>query len=193
MNRMIPGFIVAVALAGCGQQPGSSNVVVAATPAPTKAEIDATHMHGDSIGKPTLPITFAYDYTTPTVGEPMTVSVSVDSADISAMSMRVSTRGDIAVSKSTPDAIPMKANGIDAASETLDIVVTPSAEGRSYLNVIVSGTYEGQPVTKAVSIPIQIGQGGPTLKSNGTIIETDVEVLSSMPASQTVKSGTDPE
>lgn len=194
MNKTIPGFIFAAVLAGCGQQPGTSDVVVAATPAPAKAEIDARHMPGDSIGKPTLPITFSYDYAqAPSVGEPMTVSISVESRDISAMSMRLATRGDIALSKSTPAAIALKANGIDPSQETLDVVVTPAAEGRSYLNVIVSGSYEGQPVTKAVSIPIQVGEGGPTLKTNGTIIATDVEVLSSMPASQTVRSESETE
>ena len=45
--------------------------------------------------------------------------------------------------------------------------MTPSDEGRSYLNVQVNGTWEGQPFTKAMSIPVQVGEGGPTLATNG--------------------------
>ncbi|MEL6869616.1 MAG: hypothetical protein AAFO81_07440 [Pseudomonadota bacterium] len=185
MNKWILIALAAGTLTACGR--GDQPALTAADMA-EKPEIQAATIAGDSIGKPTLPIKVDYTYAqTPTVGEPLTVQLRVESRDISAMTMNLSTRGEVALSKSTPASIAMKGNGVTPSAETHDIVMTPAVEGRSYLNVVVNGTYIGEPVTKAVSIPIQVGSGGPSLSSNGAVIATDVEVLTSMPAQQTVE------
>ena len=85
--------------------------------------------------------------------------------------------------------MPLKMGASSGAAETVDTYVTPSAEGRSYVNIQISGIYENQPFTKAISIPVQVGAGGPVLEKNGEIIDTGVEILSSMPASQEITSG----
>lgn len=153
-----------------------------------EAKITASSVSEDSIGKPTVPVTINYTFQNePVVGEPLQISLNVSSSGVSGLSMAMTTRGSLALSKNTPAQIVLKSNVSPSATQSHNAVVVANAEGRSYLNVQITGIYEGQPFTKAVSIPVQVGQGGPTLQKNGEIIDTGIEVLSSMPASQTVE------
>ncbi|MEM9171281.1 MAG: hypothetical protein AAGA84_01115 [Pseudomonadota bacterium] len=184
--------IITAALLGCGGTPDSTTLIAEdqgddAREA-AKAQIVAEHHEHRSPGKPTLPVAIDYSYLqVPSVGEPVTVRLSVVSQAVSGMSASVSTRGSMSLAKTQPQQIAMKATGQSASSETIDVVVTPSAEGRSYLNVVIRGELDGRAMTKAISVPVQVGQAGPALRINGELIETDVEVLSSMPASQSIR------
>ncbi|MEN7342795.1 MAG: hypothetical protein AAAFM81_07600 [Pseudomonadota bacterium] len=155
-----------------------------------EAKIAARTVSEASIGKPTVPVVVDYAFlNTPTVDQPLQIRMSVSGRDVSNLTMAMSTRGELALSKNTPASMPLKMGATTGAAEAVDTYVTPSAEGRSYVNVQISGLYENQPFTKAISIPVQVGAGGPVLEKNGEIIDTGVEILSSMPASQQVSKG----
>lgn len=191
MHRIASTTLLAIVLSACGGEPPATT-----SEAPPVAEVTSKPLPGDSPGKPTVPVSLAYEFLqAPAVGQPLTVRLEVTGGtDVVAMDLGVGTRGALALSKNTPVSAPLKvaSTGVPGAM-TQDIVVTPSDEGRSYLNVQVSGTWEGQPFTKAMSIPVQVGAGGPTLETNGEIIDDGVEVLSSMPADQRIESGEDGE
>ncbi|MEO0616873.1 MAG: hypothetical protein AAFY69_12150 [Pseudomonadota bacterium] len=187
MNRIASTLILSVSLVACGGEPPATT-----TEAPTVAEISSKRLPGDSPGKPTVPVFMAYEFLqTPAVGEPLTVRVELTGATtVAASGMRVATRGALALSKNTPEQMPLKAAASSSDGVlTQDIVVTPSDTGRSYVSIQVNGLWEGQPFTKAMSIPVQVGEGGPRLETNGVIIDDGVEVLSSMPADQQLETG----
>jgi hypothetical protein len=189
MHRIASTILLAIALSACGGEPPATT-----TEAPPVAEVTSKPLPGDSPGKPSVPVSLAYEFLqAPAVGQPLTVRLEVSGgADVVAMDLAVNTRGALTLSKNTPATAPLKAASTGApGAMTQDIVVTPSDEGRSYVNVQVSGTWEGEPFTKAMSIPVQVGEGGPTLQTNGEIIDDGVEVLSSMPADQRIERTTD--
>ena len=146
----------------------------------------AAHPHNElSPGKPSVPVTIDCAFLNEPAGEqPLKIRLNVSASGATQLDMHMKTRGNLALSKNTPQAVPLKSAGDQ--SEAYEAVVIASEEGRSYLNVQISGFYENQPFTKAISIPVQVGVGGPVLEKNGEIIDTGVEVLSSMPAKQTV-------
>ena len=186
MQKVTPILVLAL-LAGCGDETPVVAAQADSVAADQKAEIAASYVARESIGKPTLPVTLSYSYlNSPAVDEPVTVRVSVSSLGISDMTATIGTKGALALAKSQPSDVVMKAASAttQATSENLDIVVTPSAEGRSYITLLVAGVMNGRPMTKAVAVPVQVGTGGPALATNGEIIATDVEVLSSLPAQQ---------
>lgn len=188
MHRIAFTTLLAIGLSACGGEPPATT-----TEAPATAAVTSKPLPGDSPGKPTVPVTLSYEFLqVPAVGQPLIVRLEVTGgADVSPLGLAVGVRGALALSKNTPETLPLKAAASGApGAMTQDIVVTPSDEGRSYLNVQVSGTWEGQPFTKAMSIPVQVGEGGPTLMTNGEIIDDGVEVLSSMPADQRIERGT---
>ncbi|MEL6447971.1 MAG: hypothetical protein AAFQ62_08535 [Pseudomonadota bacterium] len=186
MTRIAFSLILSLTLVACG---GESPVTT--TEAPAVAQVAGKPLPGDSPGKPTVPIFMSYEFLqSPAVGEPLTVRVELRGATaVATNGMRVATRGSLALSKNTPSQMPLKASSSSAGVMTQDIVVTPSDTGRSYVSIQVSGTWEGQPFTKAMSIPLQVGEGGPRLETNGVIIDDGVEVLSSMPADQQLETG----
>lgn len=185
MHRIAFSTLLAVALGACGGEPPATT-----TAAPVVAEVTSKPLPGDSPGKPSAPVSLTYEFLqAPAVGEPLTIRLSVTGgSDLQPLDLGLGTRGALALSKNTPATMPLKAaSSTTAGAMTEDIVVTPSDEGRSYLNVQVNGIWQGQPFTKAMSIPVQVGEGGPTLTTNGEIIDDGVEVLSSMPADQRVE------
>lgn len=188
MHRTATTILLAIALSACGGEPPATT-----TEAPATVAVTAKPLPGDSPGKPTVPLSLSYAFLqAPAVGQPLTVRLEVTGeADMSVLDLGVGVRGALALSKNTPASLPLKAATSGAPGVmTQDIVVTPSDEGRSYLNIQVNGTWEGQPFTKAMSIPVQVGEGGPALKTNGEIIDDGVEVLSSMPADQRIERDT---
>ncbi|MEL6199045.1 MAG: hypothetical protein AAFR09_02440 [Pseudomonadota bacterium] len=187
MNRIAPILILSASLAACGDEPP-----VTSTEAPVAAEISSKKLTAEQHGKSTVPVFMAYEFLqTPAVGEPLTVRVELARAStIEAGALRVATRGAMTLSKNTPEQMPLKASASSGTDLwTQDIVVTPSDTGRSYVSIQVNGIWEGQPFTKAMSIPVQVGEGGPRLETNGVIIDDGVEVLSSMPADQQLETG----
>lgn len=189
MYRIASTTLLAIALAACSGEPPATT-----TEAPAVAGVSSKPLllPGHSPGKPTAPVSLAYEFLqAPAVGQPLTVRLSVTGgADVQPLDLGVGTRGALTLSKNTPSAMPLKAAASSAPGVmTQEIVVTPSDQGRSYLNVQVNGTWEGQPFTKAMSIPVQVGEGGPMLSTNGEIIDDGVEVLSSMPADQRIEQG----
>lgn len=189
MNRIVPILMLTAAVTGCGGEPP-----VTTSEAPVVAEVAAKPLPGTSPGKPTVPVYMAYEFMqAPAVGQPLTVRVTLRGmGDVLTSDLRVSTRGALALSKNTPERMPLKAAASaspDISSVTQDIIVTPSDTGRSYVSLQVVGTWEGQPFTKAMAIPVQVGEGGPRLETNGVIIDDGVEVLSSMPADQRLETG----
>lgn len=182
-------FAIAV-LGACGNG-DTTNSAATAQPAaavePVDAKIESRPLDGDSVGKPGLPVRIGYEFLgTPAVNEPLTVRLNIEGRDVSGLSMSMSTRGQIALSKNAPTRVALKSAVTDASAEQYDTVVNISGAGRSYLNVQITGIYDNQPFTKAVSIPVQVGAGGPVLNTNGEIIDDGVEILSSMPAEQQV-------
>ncbi|MEM7612802.1 MAG: hypothetical protein AAF270_14035 [Pseudomonadota bacterium] len=193
MNKLsrflAPLTVVSVTLAGCGESQPQVIADNAVEPVVTKV---SSKVLDDVIGKPTVPVAVEYSFAgTPAVGVPLEVSVTISSVDMSSLGMTMSTRGQLDLGKTMPDQIALKTGLVSAETNTVDVVVIPSATGRSYLNLQVSGMYEGQPFTKAMSLPVQVGEGGPELATNGEIIDTGVEVLSSMPAEQQVEPAED--
>ncbi len=188
MYRIASSTFLAIALCACGGEPPTTT-----TEAPAVAKVTAKPLHGDSPGKPSAPVSLTYEFLqAPAVGQPLTVRLSVTGGtDVQPLDLGLGTRGALELSKNTPTAMPLKAGSTTTGAMTQDIVVTPSDLGRSYLNVQINGTWEGQPFTKAMSIPVQVGEGGPTLLTNGEIIDDGVEVLSSMPADQRIERGED--
>lgn len=150
------------------------------------AKIAAHPLSEQQHGKQSLPVKLDYAFLNePVVGQPLTIRLNITTSSVSQLDMRMNTRGSLALSKNTPQSVPLK-TGSSGQPEAYEAVVVASEEGRSYLNVQITGIFENQPFTKAVSIPVQVGAGGPVLEKNGEIIDTGVEVLSSMPARQTV-------
>ncbi|MFK8054139.1 MAG: hypothetical protein AB8F65_14320 [Woeseiaceae bacterium] len=185
-SRTIALVIPFFTLVACGE---SITPTTANTTMPTP-KITATDLTQSSIGKPTVPVNIAYEFLSePAVGQPLQVRLKIrsQSDSVSGMSMSMTTRGNLALSKNAPAQIALKSGAADVSGQTYDAVVTAASEGRSYLNVQIVGVYNNQPFTKVVTIPVQVGQGGPELLRNGEIIDTGVEVLSSMPASQSIE------
>lgn len=181
---LIAALSATLTLTGCSN--GGGEIAETAVAEVSKPEISVRML--ESPGKPTVPVDISYRFDSePAVDQPLTVTVAVSGNAVNDLSMSMSTRGEIALSKNLPEAIPLKANATVIDPASFDAVVTPSAEGRAYLNVQINGVYEGQRFTKAKTIPIQVGQAGPTLAANGRIVDTGVEVLSSMPATQEIR------
>lgn len=175
--------LVAGLLTGCDEP---AQTVAVEAPPPTKI---TTADYGDSIGKPTVPVTVDYSFAgEPKVGEPLAVRLSVRGSGVSGLSMSLATRGALSMVKTAPTQIALKSGLASNDAAEHEALVIAADRGRSYLNVQITGIYENQPFTKAISIPIQVGEGGPVLSTNGEIIDTGVEVLSVMPAEQTIES-----
>ena len=181
MIRVVGVMGLAVA-GGCSQ-----DAIEVADEAPVDSKPEISVASVSSPGKPTVPVSVSYRFDTePKAGEPLTVTVQVASRAVTNLSMTMTTRGPLELSKNTPASVPLKANASPAAPEEYAAVVTPEGDARGYLNVQITGDFEGQTFTRAVSIPVQVAGGSATLATNGTVIDTGVEVLSAMPATQTV-------
>lgn len=185
--KALAGPMLALGLAACSEAPPEATDTVA-----SDAKIAARSLAvNSSPGKPSVPVSLSYDFdTAPAVGQPLKIRLEITGDDrVEAAKLTLGTRGALALSGNLSSVIALKSlSTAGGAAQAQDIVVTPSDTGRSYVSVQINGTWQGQPFTKAMTIPVQVGEGGPTLQTNGTLIDDGTEVLSSMPADQVLES-----
>lgn len=137
--------------------------------------------------KPSPPISLAYRIVgTPAVNEPLRIELDIAAATTGEPVAHFTPRGELALGKSQPEQLALKTatGAAPAAPQTREVLVVPLQEGRSYLNVLIEAQHEGQPVAKAVAIPIQTGDAPPVMDQNGVEMETDGEIVNSLPASR---------
>ena len=137
--------------------------------------------------KPGPPI--SVDYTLrgePTVDEPLVIELVIASATSGEPLASFAPRGELMLAKSQSPQLALKTsggvNGEPPLSQTREVVVVPLQEGRSYLNVLIEAEHDGEPVAKAVAIPIQTGDAPPVMLPNGVEIDSDGEIVNSLPA-----------
>jgi hypothetical protein len=154
---------------------------VGATAAPDRPETEPVTV------KPGPPISVSYALrAAPTVNQPLVIELSISSATTGEPMASFAPRGELMLGKSQSPQMALKTSGgvrgEPPLSQTREVVVVPLQEGRSYLNVLIEAEHEGGPVAKAIAIPIQTGDAPPVMAPNGVEIESDGEIVNSLPA-----------
>ncbi|MEL7312146.1 MAG: hypothetical protein AAFN07_11580 [Pseudomonadota bacterium] len=181
LPKTIACLSAAAVLAGCG---GVAEEVADVEIAPAaKPELSLVELESDGSSASPMAIGYAFD-SEPTVGQPLVISVSVSGEQASELLLQTSTRGGVSLSDNSPASIALKPNPTVAEPATAQLVVTPEEPGRSYVNLQIGGLFEGRTFTTAKTIPIQAVSAEPNLDTNGNVIDTGVEVLSSLPAQE---------
>ncbi|MEL6300148.1 MAG: hypothetical protein AAFV47_10495 [Pseudomonadota bacterium] len=171
---------LAVALmAGCG----GGSLEVDADPVEAEApEITVSSIAAESADTASISVAYAFD-TEPKVGDPLTVSVTVEGVGPEPLALLSSVSGPLALSENTPERIEL------AAGQTpviVDIVVTPQDQGLAYLYLQMTGQREARPFTRAMAVPVQVGAGADAGDIQ-KLLDAGVEVLSSQPAADEIR------
>jgi hypothetical protein len=172
--RISPGLLLSVSwfalLAGCQ---------IAENPGP---ELPASTPMLQPPGKLSAPVEISYQLLAqPRLGQPLEIMVSARALDQSQdVTLRVTP--DSGLSLSSPALLTLRSPRAGEGREDR-MVVTPLLEGRSFLNVVATVNVNGQPMQKAIAIPIQVGPvvqplSDPPRDAEGTPVR-------SMPAQET--------
>lgn len=139
----------------------------------------------DSPGKPLPPIDFEYELLgEPVVGQPLEIRVTSGfQADLDALNVALSGNERMEV----PAALARfrMARTAGSAPMTRTIRVTPLATGTTYLDVVLQADIGGRPQSRAVTIPIRVGDQTEQAAPDGTL-STDAEgqPIISLPAGE---------
>jgi len=196
-SRALLTALAALALIGCqSEQHGvaDDDIATSASVRETKSAArfmpttDIPDPAGAATGKPSAPVTIRYKISdTPIIGQPL---------DIELQFLTAATDRPIQVEYRLADASTLTLQvdqerkfklTMNASSKmgSHKVTVVPQIEGRSYL--IVSATVETTrgSMTKQMSVPIQVGAGGPVLQTNGKLLPAaDGTTVISVPAKE---------
>lgn len=161
---------LALALAGCQ---------TAESPQPVAPESPAEQT---SPGKVSAPVEITYELLSePRLGQPLTIRLNTRALrPDQTVALQVGSADGLTVTGETvlaPQRLPLEEPRAD------QVIVTPMAQGRSFLNVLATVTLNGAQMHKAISIPIDVG---PVAQPD---VETQVDAagtpIRSMPAQET--------
>lgn len=120
--------------------------------------------------------------TTPQVGQPFELEVSlVPLVDAASVGFQLRPDEGVLIAPATRQ---FTAEAVIARNARSQIVaITPQREGRFYVNVDASIVVHGETKFRVVTIPIQVGTGGPELERMGeTMTDAEGNLIISLPA-----------
>ena len=181
MHRKLAGLLALTGLlmlASCGR--GDD----ARTTAETSKKPANSEPAYESPGKPNVqPVDISYRLLgTPAVGQPLEIELTmISSLPASSTGYRLSVENGLVVD---PGFNSIESAAADAFKPRKEIVrITPATEGRFYLTVIGSAVVNGQPASRQIMIPIQVGAVGRELQQMGEIrTDRDGNPIVSLPA-----------
>ncbi|MCF6217626.1 MAG: hypothetical protein L3J62_04155 [Gammaproteobacteria bacterium] len=142
-------------------------------------EVPASH-------KISAPIAIAYSVPKKvSLGEDLLVTVTLTaSADVENLTLTVSAGEGLT--------LPSGRYAVNFGSQqsgsrvTEEIFISPSHEGRLYLNLLVSGSFSGREMARAGAVPVQVGEGvSQMLKTTGAVaVDSDGKLLTISPAQE---------
>ncbi len=166
-------------LAGCG----GGSLEIDAEPVETQApEITVSSIAAESADPASISVAYSFD-TEPAVGDPLTVSLTVEGVGSEPLALLSSASGPLALSENTPEQIELAAGSTPV---TVDIVVTPQDQGLAYLHLQMTGQRDSRPFTRAMAVPVQVGAGADAGDIQ-KLLDAGVEVLSSQPAADEIR------
>ena len=170
--------IAVLALSACGADKADEDAVAANEVELAKTIPDVSFKPADdgavagTTGKPGAPYSISYRIIgTPIIGSPLTVNLTVDSAQgprPMTLDYRINDASSMAFADSQPQRVFME----PAANETSfqqQVTVVPQRDGRFYLNVTASFETDTGTMSTAAAIPIQVGTGTRELQENGEV------------------------
>lgn len=132
-------------------------------------------------GKLSAPVDISYELMAePRLGQALEIRISARSLQPD-QEITVQVTPAAGLSLSSPAVFIARTPRLDEG-QLAPVVVTPLVEGRSFLNVIATVNVNGQPLQKAIAIPIQVGPVAQQL--NETRRDANGNPIRSMPAEE---------
>lgn len=172
--------VLGAALAACRQAPtaGGDAAPQAGPPANAKPAIAAqpsmpSNAAADSPGKPQAPIDLDYELLgEPQVGQPLEIRLTSRSArDLTALNVALSGSERLFVAAGSERFDLRRSRADEPVSRT--ITVTPMSAGTLYLSVAVSAEVGGRRQSRAVTIPIRVGDAAAAEPAPEGVLSTD--------------------
>lgn len=178
MIRKIVVMMALACLSACGE---SAVEDVAEAPASGALPADLT-------AKPQGPVTIGYRIIgTPIVGQPLAIDIEVVSLvgeQPISLSYRINdaTAMELAEAQSADISVVPGAGGEPTVQQ---VRLVPLREGRLFLNVSASVAVNGDTVSSAIAIPVQVGSAPRETESNGTLtIDEEGQAVHTLPATE---------
>lgn len=161
MNRIIITITTLFLLAGCGTEDA------APSPEDLKSGAPVTYT-----AKPQGPVTIDYRIIgAPIVGQPLAIDIEVRSLlgpQAISLTYRINDSTAMELTDAQPAQLSIAPTNDDAPS-LQQVRLVPLREGRVFLNVSASVDDDGNTLSTAIAIPIQVGSAPRQTENNGTL------------------------